>query len=596
MPSCRRTHSRLRLRPLAAAALIAIGLIHVVGAQSTPTGTFKIAFYNIKGGKGEIALPGFPATFADTANCTDRQQPMNAWGVGAVQRALAAVRDDPAVVVLGLAESWICATPAAVRSVLGWKANSTERNGVALVARYGFAGAEEWTQLDTSLNANPSDTMWILRVPVCLDATCHDTLLLSTAHWYASGLTTGTPPEQTSRSFELQAQQTVSFLNAQPSQTPQIMVGDLNVFAGTQTICNQNPWNTPLKMLKDGGFVDAWPYLHPAQDGFTGMWNRAGCGTPPGNLWKRIDYGWSRNMVPVSMARFGLVTPGEEAPSDHAGIVVEYAFAAATPAPEPVPAPAPAPPPVTPPTPGPAFGSFDTPASGSTTFGEVALTGWALDDSGVAGIDIYRSPVPGEPVQGNGLVFVGTATLVGGARPDVRSAYPAYPGADRAGWGYMLLSNLLPGRGNGTFAFCAYVRTADGGSSLLDTKIITLANDSAAVPFGTIDTPAQGETVSGVITNFGWALTALPRTIATDGSTIDVYVDGVRRGHPVYNNYREDIATILPGYANSRGATGYFTLDTRTLANGLHTIAWVVRDSGGSTAGIGSRFFTVANR
>src|SRR5207253_5382458 len=103
------------------------------------------------------------------------------------------------------------------------------------------------------------------------------------------------------------------------------------------------------------------------------------------------------------------------------------------------------------------------------------------------------------------------------------------------------------------------------------------------------DTPAQGETVSGVITNFGWALTPQPRSIA-GGSAIDVYVDGVRRGHPVYNNYREDLATILPGYANSRGAAGYFTLDTRTLANGVHTIAWVVRDSGGNSAGIGSRF------
>ena len=36
-------------------------------------------------------------------------------------------------------------------------------------------------------------------------------------------------------------------------------------------------------------------------------------------------------------------------------------------------------------------------------------------------------------------------------------------------------------------------------------------------------------------------------------------------------------------------------LDTTTLSNGLHTINWVVTDSGGKTAGMGSRFFRVQN-
>ena len=36
-------------------------------------------------------------------------------------------------------------------------------------------------------------------------------------------------------------------------------------------------------------------------------------------------------------------------------------------------------------------------------------------------------------------------------------------------------------------------------------------------------------------------------------------------------------------------------LDTTTLSNGLHTIAWVVTDSAGQTSGIGSRFFRVQN-
>ena len=72
-------------------------------------------------------------------------------------------------------------------------------------------------------------------------------------------------------------------------------------------------------------------------------------------------------------------------------------------------------------------------------------------------------------------------------------------------------------------------------------------------------------------------------------------MDGQSRGKPTYNVNRSDIAGMFPGYANSNGAVGYFPLDTTTLANGTHTISWVVTDNLGNTEGIGSRFFTVQN-
>jgi hypothetical protein len=74
-----------------------------------------------------------------------------------------------------------------------------------------------------------------------------------------------------------------------------------------------------------------------------------------------------------------------------------------------------------------------------------------------------------------------------------------------------------------------------------------------------------------------------------------VFVDGVSLGSPVYNNFRPDIATLFPGYNNSNGAIGYFYLDTTTLSNGLHSIAWSVTDNLGRTTGIGSRLFWVRN-
>jgi hypothetical protein len=72
-------------------------------------------------------------------------------------------------------------------------------------------------------------------------------------------------------------------------------------------------------------------------------------------------------------------------------------------------------------------------------------------------------------------------------------------------------------------------------------------------------------------------------------------IDGVVVGHPTYGFDRADIAALFPGYANTNSAVGYFTIDTRTLSNGVHTIAWVVRDSLGRAQGIGSRYFTVQN-
>ena len=291
-----------------------------LAGQTTPA-TLKLAFFNIKSGKGQVALPGLPRTFADTANCTDPSQPMNAWGVGAVQAELKAkIGNDPSVIALGLAEAWPCATPAAVRAVLGWKAHSTERNGVAMVARHGFAGPEHWTQLDTSLNLNPGDTMWVLRVPVCIDAACSSNIVVFTTHWYGDAATEAS----SALTYETQAQQTVNFMNLVSNPGPQVLLGDLNVFAGTQVVCTQVPRSKPQQFLTDAGYVDAWPSLNGPADGSTGMWNRPGCGTPSGNLYKRIDYSWSRGMSPLSMTRFGMVVPGNEAPSDHAGIIIEY--------------------------------------------------------------------------------------------------------------------------------------------------------------------------------------------------------------------------------------------------------------------------------
>ncbi len=235
------------------------------------------------------------------------------------------------------------------------------------------------------------------------------------------------------------------------------------------------------------------------------------------------------------------------------------------------------------------FGYFDTPRVGTTVYGSIPVTGWALDDIEVERVKIYRE-------EGKGLVYIGDAVFVEGARPDVELAYPTYPKSYQAGWGYMMLTNFLPNGGNGTFVIHAIAEDKEGNKVTLGKKTIICDNAHAVKPFGAIDTPAQGGTASGAsYVNFGWVLTPQPNTIPTDGSTINVWIDGVNIGNPVYNNYRADIAVLFPGYANSNGAVGYFYIDTTQYENGVHTIQWTALDSAGNVDGIGSRYFMIQN-
>lgn len=235
------------------------------------------------------------------------------------------------------------------------------------------------------------------------------------------------------------------------------------------------------------------------------------------------------------------------------------------------------------------WGEFSTPLEGSTVSSSIPVTGWALDDVEIQGVKIYIE-------QGNSLMFIGDAGFVEGARPDVETAYPGYPFNYKAGWGYMMLTNFLPNHGNGVFVLHAQATDNNGHTFTLGTKTITVDNIHAVKPFGAIDTPAPNGIAAGKkYINWGWALTPQPNHLATNGSGINVWVDGVNKGHPHYNISRSDIASFFPGYANSQKASGYYSLDTTTYSNGLHSIQWTATDNAGNTDGIGSRFFLIYN-
>jgi peptidyl-Asp metalloendopeptidase len=302
------------------------------------------------------------------------------------------------------------------------------------------------------------------------------------------------------------------------------------------------------------------------------------------------------------------------------------------------------------------LGQVDTPAQGATGIvGTIGVTGWALDDVGVNKVRIYRNCLSfedtptGSPcvtLAGSRMVYIGDAAFLAGARPDVEAAFPGYPQGYRAGWGYLMLTNMLPHvprglgyGGQGTITLYAIATDEEGQATLLGRSRLdhvattfTLDNDAIAKPFGAMDTPGQGETVSGIKPNFGWVLTpdraGTGIVMPTDGSTMHVYIDGVSVAQVTYNQCRGTVGNPVPSgvycdddvanifgtaspqatgtprptnpsiYRNldiGRGAIGSYDIDTRAMTNGMHTIAWGVVDSNGRTEGIGSRFFTVIN-
>jgi hypothetical protein len=255
----------------------------------------------------------------------------------------------------------------------------------------------------------------------------------------------------------------------------------------------------------------------------------------------------------------------------------------------------------------PPFGVFDSPPNGSTGIaGSLPVTGWALDNVQATRVTICRDPVAGEVAPptancgGNAKIYVGDATFVDGARPDVQAANSTVPLNTRGGWGYLMLTNFLPSLGNGTFNIEAYAFNADGNTTLLGTKTITCNNAGSIAPFGAIDTPGQGAVVSGSsFLNFGWVL-ASGQNYADPphGGTVQVFVDGKVVGSPGGWGSRADLTALFPAssYPGVSSALAVYGLDTTTLANGVHTIFWVATGTGTSgTAGIGSRFITVSN-
>lgn len=235
----------------------------------------------------------------------------------------------------------------------------------------------------------------------------------------------------------------------------------------------------------------------------------------------------------------------------------------------------------------PPFGEFSTPAINQIVSGMVNLSGWALDDVGVDEVKIYRTG-------GQQKIFLGNANFVDLEYSEIANFYAPYPNTRHACWAFNFLTNSLT---DGDYIFTAEVIDFEGKKSILQSNLFTINNSNAASPFGDIDTPNEGQVISGesyVVT--GWALTPQPAQIVNNGSGIEIFIDGEYAGNPEYNIERQDIAAQFPGYLNSNGAGITFNFNTVDYEDGVHSIWMNITDNLNHTSEkIGARNFNIQN-
>ena len=113
------------------------------------------------------------------------------------------------------------------------------------------------------------------------------------------------------------------------------------------------------------------------------------------------------------------------------------------------PAPAAATPVAAPANPAP-FGFLNTPAENQTVKPGTYVSGWALDESGIAEVSIVTD-------DGQKLYV-----HVGDDFPGVKEKYPSYPNADKAGYVF-----IIPKMTSGPHSLTVTVRAKDGGTQVI---------------------------------------------------------------------------------------------------------------------------------
>lgn len=213
----------------------------------------------------------------------------------------------------------------------------------------------------------------------------------------------------------------------------------------------------------------------------------------------------------------------------------------------------------------------ESPLSNSTVSGVVPVSGWVVD--GLTSYPEVDLDIDGVPVAVTSPEF---------DRPDVCSAYPwaqgCTAGGSLVGWVSHIDTTLLT---DGAHTLTA-ISTSSVGKRTTTSVQFFANNNSARQTNGqslNIETPAAGAISSGALSISGWAVSQ-----ASPVTEVDILIDGVPMGGAQYGLARQDVCAAYPSSTGCPNVGWYYVLDTRTLADGPHTIEAVEETASGSAA------------
>lgn len=185
----------------------------------------------------------------------------------------------------------------------------------------------------------------------------------------------------------------------------------------------------------------------------------------------------------------------------------------------------------------------------------LAVRGWALNDSGISNIGIF---IDGKWVKN---------TKSGVPREDVNRAFPGYVNGRKSGYSTNInVSSYKPGRHK-------IMVTAVGkdGSRESQERCFTIVRKPTHIA---IDSPKDYTSIKNSVTVTGWSLDDSGR------KAVDIYVNN-RRYCSVYNVkgcwklYRPDVNIVFPNYPQHNNSGFSRTLDTSKWKDGTYKIKFV---------------------
>ncbi len=213
------------------------------------------------------------------------------------------------------------------------------------------------------------------------------------------------------------------------------------------------------------------------------------------------------------------------------------------------------------------IGYIDSPASNLSAKGQINVSGWFLDESGVSKIEVLvDGTVAGEANYGD-------------SREDVRKAFPEFNNGS-SGFHYLLDTTRFS---DGSHKVTIRETGTNGNVTTMPERTLIFENVK-----GYLDQPGPNTNIIGKTTVSGWFLDR------GGVSKVEVLVDGQVAGQAVYGDPRADVLKAFPDYNNSSSGFHYI-LDSTKYSDGNHTLTVRETRANGVTATLPESTISISN-